>query len=230
MQYINLIPQQTAHRFTLLPRYMLLLVLLTLMVLLALGYRNWHLQQSAEQQVRAEVERLQTIRNEVLVVRSQLTNIPDVSMLQSTAQALTQQRNERVQVLNTYQAAGAVVAPSYYEFLASLSRQRMDGVWLTGFELATLDNTNRVVLRGATESTDLLPRYLDRLASEQRQISLRFRGMQLAQLVNEDNHYRFELSTSAPTQTVTEPQPARPGLPGLNSLPGGFGLLQGMMQ
>ncbi|MFC3851935.1 hypothetical protein ACFOSD_03490 [Salinispirillum marinum] len=231
MQYINLIPRQQRHRYTLTPRALMGVLVLALLGVAVMTYLGWQRQQDAESVLLSETMRLQTLQQDIARLQQVLPPPVDLDALQQQVNQQQQERTAQQARLNDLQSIGVLSSPSYYDFLRSLSRQRINGVWLTQFSLDTRTVPYQVELTGAAERTDLLPVYLEGLASEERQIALRFRGLQLAQLQENAEYYRFALST----QAIVPEAEAGAGLPGLPAnqtprLPGTLGLIQGFIQ
>jgi hypothetical protein len=65
----------------------------------------------------------------------------------------------------------------FSEYFASFARQRIPGVWLTGFDITGA--AEQMTLAGRTTNPELVPRYMQRLSSEQPLSGIEFRTFQM---------------------------------------------------
>ena len=85
-------------------------------------------------------------------------------------------RQDIVEALNS----GAVgTTGGFSEFMRAFSRQTVNGLWLTGFDIASSGNEFKI--EGRTLSADLLPVYLTRLNAEKALQGRQFAALRIAQ-------------------------------------------------
>ena len=85
-------------------------------------------------------------------------------------------RQDIVDALNS----GAVgTTGGFSEFMQAFSRQTVNGLWLTGFDIASAGNEFKI--EGRTLSADLLPVYLTRLNAEKALQGRQFAALRIAQ-------------------------------------------------
>lgn len=83
--------------------------------------------------------------------------------------------------------------------LAGFARQTLDGLWLTDITLTAGGRELRLI--GNTHTPELMPRYLQKLASEESLTGLRFREVRLSR-PEESRYILFELATRLPDKTA----------------------------
>ena len=105
--------------------------------------------------------------------------------------ALATQVKNRQAVIEALQSGVIGAGTGFSEYMRAFSRQRVEGVWLTGFDIS--EGGRNLALTGRALSGDLIPRYIDGLNHE----SL-LRGRQFASVL---------INQSA---SPTEPQPPAP--------------------
>ena len=85
-------------------------------------------------------------------------------------------RQDIVEALNS----GAVgTTGGFSEYMVAFSRQTVNGLWLTGFDIASAGNEFKI--EGRTLSADLLPVYLTRLNAEKALQGRQFAALRIAQ-------------------------------------------------
>lgn len=65
----------------------------------------------------------------------------------------------------------------FSEYFASFARQRIPGVWLTGFDITGA--AEQMTLAGRTTNPELVPRYMQKLSSEKTLSGIEFRTFQM---------------------------------------------------
>jgi len=65
----------------------------------------------------------------------------------------------------------------FSDYLVSFARQRIQGVWLTGFDITGA--AEQMVLAGRTTNPELVPRYMQKLSSEKTLSGIEFRTFQM---------------------------------------------------
>lgn len=90
----------------------------------------------------------------------------------------------------------------FSDYLVSLARQHVPGVWLTGFDITGA--AEQLSLSGRSTDPELVPRYMQRLSSEKTLSGLEFRVFQMSRPVpdpkdKETNaqYVEFQVKTSA---------------------------------
>jgi hypothetical protein len=66
----------------------------------------------------------------------------------------------------------------FSDYLASFARQRVPGVWLTGFDITGAGE--QMSLAGRTTDPELVPRYMQKLSTEKRLSGIEFRAFQMS--------------------------------------------------
>lgn len=94
----------------------------------------------------------------------------------SQLEARLKGRRDVVEALN----GGAIGSTGgFSEYMRAFSRQTVNGLWLTGFEIASAGN--EFSIQGRTLSADLLPSYLQRLNSEKALQGRQFATLRISQ-------------------------------------------------
>lgn len=85
-------------------------------------------------------------------------------MQEARIAALQSQLDDRQQIVDALQSGAIGTTAGFSEYMRAFSRQRMDGLWLTGFDIAA--GGKELMLRGRTLGADLVPAYLAGLNRE----------------------------------------------------------------
>ena len=88
---------------------------------------------------------------------------PDAE-LEMRLRELQAQHEARGRIVETLRRALAESSGGFSEYMRVFSRQKMDGVWLTGFDIAS--GGEELTITGRASSADLVPAYLQRLNRE----------------------------------------------------------------
>jgi hypothetical protein len=88
---------------------------------------------------------------------------PDAE-LEMKVRELQAQHEARRRLVDTVRKALAESSGGFSEYMRVFSRQKMDGVWLTGFDIAS--GGEDLTISGRASSADLVPAYLQRLNRE----------------------------------------------------------------
>lgn len=166
MQNVNLYVAELRPRRVILPaRQLLLAWLLVLLAIMALqALLQWRAAQ-AEAALRQAQQGFQSTQRALESVEARLAQYAPDEGLRAEIQRLSR----HLQATRALQGAlrpddGRATAQTFVGLLEGLSRQRLDGLWLTGINL--LDEGREVQLRGRMIQPELLPIYLQRLQSE----------------------------------------------------------------
>lgn len=85
----------------------------------------------------------------------------------------------RQEVVDALKSGAIGSTAGFSPYMAAFSRQTINGLWLTGFDIASAGN--EFTIEGRTLSADLLPVYLSRLNSETTLQGRQFAAMRIAQ-------------------------------------------------
>lgn len=144
-----------------------ILALLFAALLVAALVTGWEFRTAQQNQMRlAEADQRVTEAQASLdTFRRENPDIADNSELLEEVERLQTLRTTRRQLLSNVEQSAGARNVSYYRFLESLANERVDGVWLTGFTLSSVNQSQslNVSMTGQAEEADLLPQYLDRL-------------------------------------------------------------------
>lgn len=99
--------------------------------------------------------------------------------LQEEVRRLEQQVNEQVDLVEVLKSGALGNGAGYSEYMRAFSRQVVQGLWLTGFNVSG-DGT-QLSLRGAVMHPDLLPEYMQRLRREAVMQGKTFAALQMQQ-------------------------------------------------
>lgn len=87
----------------------------------------------------------------------------------------------------------------FSDYFAAFARQHQPGVWLTGFDI--VGAAEEMTLKGRSNSDEAVPRYIQKLAAEQRLVGIEFHVFQLARETTRDKspgaYVNFTLKTAA---------------------------------
>lgn len=177
-QSVNLYPQDMRPRQDVLTLTQLAASCLGILVLVMLGswYAAWHATVAVEKKEIAETQLAQA-RKAVAAADERLqrrVNDPSlIAELEQLRQILANQEGllQQVKHINRQSEQG------FSDVMLGLSRQAVDGVWLTHLEIDR--ETGALALAGLTENGSLVPRYLEQLRSETAFAGRRFRYFRL---------------------------------------------------
>lgn len=116
---------------------------------------------------------------------------------------LTTQVKSRQSVIDALQSGVIGADTGFSEYLRAFSRQRVEGVWLTGFDIT--EGGRNLALTGRALTGDLIPRYLDALNRE----SL-LRGKQFASMRINEPASQAEPQPPAQQPGMDKARPAAP--------------------
>ena len=126
-------------------------------------YEN-HRLRVIEAQARATAESLKKARalHESVTARRGMRK-PDTA-LEAKILDLGSQLKARQEIVDALQGGSVGTTAGFSEYMRAFSRQRLDGVWLTGFDIAA--GGAALTITGRALSADLVPEYLQRLNRE----------------------------------------------------------------
>lgn len=203
MQTINLLARDTGKN-RLSAIHLIALILLSLLVAAAVSLWQYHTTQQNQRALAASEADLEAAQSTLEQFRQDHPEVADNSRLESRIESLQEERATRRELLSNIERNTGLRNFSYYEFMAALASQRVDGVWLTRFSLTNTEQNNQlaVTLTGQAEEADLLPQYLDRLRASGMG-GLSFNDLRLNRLTDGDSDglYSFNMRTRAREQT-----------------------------
>ncbi len=125
------------------------------------GYLNYRLNR-----VQREAQAVEQQFNDMTSRRDQLQTAlaqrkPNQQLADEVA-ALEAKLKARQQIVEILQSGALGTTSGFSEYMRAFSRQTVNGLWLTGFDITNHD----LVIEGRTLSPDLLPDYLQRLNQE----------------------------------------------------------------
>lgn len=197
------------------PRAGHLLALALACVIVAAAISTWQAERAADNQARvaAAESEVAAARRAVEDFRASNPEVSDNSDLRDLIETLETERQTQLSQLRDLIQSSGVRAFSYYDFLATLARHRIDGAWLTRFRLENDEDRGAlyVTLRGLTEDTERLPEYLTGLRAGGLQ-SVSFNNLTVnRQPASEQPEsgtagplFRFQLSTRTDPNTLAE--------------------------
>lgn len=138
-----------------------------------------HLLHSLRAQAQAVQSTLKQVRTTHDQMKSEVTaRKPDPQMATRIAQLEARLRN-RQEVMAALQGGVVGTTDGFSEYLRVLSRQGIEGLWLTGFDISA--GGTELTLSGRTLSADLVPAYLQRLNQEKPLQGRQFATMRIGQ-------------------------------------------------
>lgn len=165
---------------------------------------------AARWQVAVRAEQARSVNTQLLAARQAFAEFTRVLSAQKEDPVLAAEVRSRTAELRAAQEAlealrgmssdAAPVHPGAAEILRALSRQHLDGLWLTGLSIG--EGGGDLEIRGRMSSQALLPEYLRRLEREPV-----FQGRQFAALDMQGSRWR---GTNAPDLPAAENAPEAP--------------------
>lgn len=133
--------------------------------------REAHVVDSALKQAQARRDKL---------IAEQAARKPD-PQLQSEIAVLNAQLKGRQEVIDALKSGAVGTDSGFSEYLRAFSRQSVNGLWLTGFDIAA--GGNELSISGRTLSPELVPSYLERLNQEKPMRGRQFAALRIHQPV-----------------------------------------------
>lgn len=115
-------------------------------------------------------------RNKLLA--DQAARRPNVELAAEMA-ALDAQLKSRQEIIDALKSGALGTTAGFSEYMRAFSRQRVTGLWLTGFDIAA--GGNDLLISGRALSADLVPSYLKRLNQEQPLQGRQFAALRIQQ-------------------------------------------------
>lgn len=159
-------------------------------LLLIYGYGVWQLSR-LEGQVAALDAHRETAMQQLRTLSTQVRPETRSRMLDDQLREAQSEVNSKERLLTALETRRFGNTTGFSMHFAGLARQRINGLWLTRVEV----RDGVVVLDGATEAAELLPRYLARLGQEQAFAGTEFSRLQMARGDGDGAPVRFAVTT-----------------------------------
>jgi hypothetical protein len=156
----------------------------------AAGYEHYRLRQARDDAKAVATQLAQAQAQQEKLAAEQKARKPDTGREAELVALLAQVKRRRA-VIDALKSGAAGTSSGFSEYMRAFSRQTLDGVWLTGFDID--GGGQELMLSGRALSPDLVPLYLERLKREPL-----MQGRQFATLKIEQ----------PPEQTAPAPPPA----------------------
>jgi Tfp pilus assembly protein PilN len=125
------------------------------------GYARWQLAALEASAVETE-QQLKSTKAQVAKVTANYAPRQKSKALEEEIQRMEVELKSRQQAFEIVQRGSLGNSKGYAEYLYALSRQVVDGLWLTGFRI----EGNEIELRGRSLKPDLVPEFIKRLKHE----------------------------------------------------------------
>lgn len=162
-------------------------------VVISAGYASWQASGSGADRQAAQV-RLAEIRSDLADVVTQLEGRTVDPALAAELERLNLDLQNRVALITRLENLALRGAQGFSPLLTGLSRQAVDGVWLTSLEVDR--EPGNLVLRGLTEDGGLVPYYLEQLRLEPAFAGRRFRQFRLEQIEDRKGVLGFSVGSA----------------------------------
>lgn len=184
MQQVNLYTDEMRPRRELLSPSRLAAVTLTALVVVVFcsGYAHWRAGLAAAEHQAAQL-RLDQLRSGLAAAIGRLEGRQADPSLSAELERLNLDLHNRSMLIARLEKLATHAEQGFSPLLTGLSRQAVEGVWLTTLEADR--EPGNVVLKGLTRDGGLVPYYLEQLRSEPAFAGRRFRQFQLERV--EDN-------------------------------------------
>lgn len=174
------------------------MVAVTLIVFAALllisGYARWQLHLLQQQHARLQAQESETATR-MAELSSRLGANRDRDRLVAEIERLETELAARRAVLARLAGREAINTEGFSAQLTGLSRQAIDGLWLTGIRLE--EGGRRVSLAGNAVAPALLPRYVQRLGEERAFEGVLFRSLRIYRHEDTERYVGFSLTSEA---------------------------------
>jgi hypothetical protein len=129
----------------------------------AAGYEHYRLRQARDDAKAVATHLAQAQAQQEKLAAEQKARKPDTGR-EAELVALLAQVKRRREVIDALKSGAAGTSSGFSEYMRAFSRQTLDGVWLTGFDIDA--GGQQLTLSGRALSPDLVPVYLERLNRE----------------------------------------------------------------
>lgn len=131
--------------------------------LLFYGYAIYQGRQ-LDKQFAEDTRRLNTEKKQLEALRAQFSPQQSTQALQDDVQQLEKKLAELAGLIETLKSGAVGNTGGYSEYMRAFSRQVVQGLWLTGFQVG--GGASQISLSGAVLTPELLPAYIQRLSQE----------------------------------------------------------------
>lgn len=146
--------------------------------LLAVIYFYGHFQiKPLEKQLTRTEANLVKLRTQVDKYRQTGEGQDKSRLLEDQISRLQRELNERRQVRDMLDGLQIGTGPGFSDLMEALARRHIEGTWLTAFEFSA--GGKALSMDGRTLSSDLVPRYLQRLAEETVMADIAFNNIEM---------------------------------------------------
>lgn len=126
-------------------------------------YTSWQASLAVDARLLAEA-RVESLRNQVTTASERLAARTEDPALQAELERLSAAIRGRDELVQRVEQLAARSVEGFSSYLVGLSRQAVEGVWLTALEVDR--EYNSLALEGLTEDGSLVPLYLEQLRAE----------------------------------------------------------------
>lgn len=142
------------------------------------GYAHYQVQQM-ELQVAESTRRFNAEQLRLGSLAAEFSPQRNSQVLQEEVQRLERQVGEQSELLEVLKSGALGNSAGYSEYMRAFSRQAVQGLWLTGFNVS--GDGAQLTLSGAVMHPDLLPEYIQRLRRESVMQGKTFAALQMQQ-------------------------------------------------
>ena len=194
-QQVNLFQAKFQRQLTVASALMLtkLLGLVLLALIAVYGYQRWQLA-GLEQQL-ADLDAQHSLAEQKLSIASAQHPLPQKSKgLESEVATMAEQLEQRNDLVVALQSGRYGAPEGFSGYLEALARQHVEGTWLTRVYLGA--GGSAVGISGGTLAPELVPVYLQRLASEKVFAGKTFGSLEMTRPVEQPGRVDFVLGTT----------------------------------
>lgn len=131
--------------------------------LLFYGYAIYQ-ERQVSKQYSEDTKRFETEKARLILLEAEFSPKQTNQELQDEVQQLEKKLSAQAELLETLKSSGGGNTGGYSEYMRAFSRQIVQGLWLTGFDV--VGDGAKISLSGAALNPELLPTYIQRLGKE----------------------------------------------------------------
>ncbi|RLA00059.1 MAG: hypothetical protein DRQ42_06375 [Gammaproteobacteria bacterium] len=194
MQQINLYQDQIKpEKTTLAANQIVLLALLFIAMLIVFSIYSYQRVEAHKGALAEQQQRYDQSQQQLTTLKQQLSQQDQRPLLETELVKLKQDLQEKQTVLDYLSNHTFGNQDGFSGTLTSLSKQRIDDVWLTGFSL--MDGGQFISLHGDATQPSLIPVYIDSLAKSDHFRGKEFSVFHLEHPDDNTEFYNFRLNT-----------------------------------
>lgn len=159
---------------------------------LVYGFGQWQTQRLAWQ-VDSLVEQRDVARERLVGLESRLPRRTRSKLLETELVRLDRRVREQSSVIQVLEGDGEGLTRGFSDFLEGFARRRVEGLWLTGFEIG--DGGQALNIDGQTRDAALVPVFVQALAAEPAFGGLSFGELSVERPTDPGSAYAFSLRT-----------------------------------